>query len=128
MGNGVVGRVLVAADAVLLQNFCPISRFSARLSCAFTPSRVAALREVTSVVIMTPHAVEGVAGAVVGVGQQVSVGVGGFRSGGVSEVAGEFQDGQAAGESGAGVGVAQRVVVRWGSPAAWTAGLRMSWL
>lgn len=67
------------------------------------------MREVTSVVITAPHAVEGVAGAVVGVGEEVSVGVGGLGGGGVSEVAGQFQDRQARGEGGAGIGVAQRV-------------------
>jgi hypothetical protein len=44
---------------------------------------------------MAPEVVEGVAGAVVGVGEKVSLDVGGFGGGGVSEVAGEFQDRQA---------------------------------
>lgn len=93
MAIGVESGVLVAVGAVLLWNFCPVCCFFAALTCVFSPSRVAACREVTSGVIAVPEVVEGVAGAVVGVGKEASVGACGFGGGGVSEVPGEFQDG-----------------------------------
>ena len=88
---GVESGVLVAVGA--LWNFCPVCCFFAAPTCVFSLTRVGVSREVISGVITVPEVVEGVAGAVVGVGQEVSVGVGGFGGGGVSGVVGEFQDG-----------------------------------
>lgn len=100
MAERVLRGLRVAGSVVLLRNFCPILRYSITLTCVFSPDQVAAYRQVTSMVIMVPEVVEGVAGAVVGVGEKVSLGVGGFGGGGVSEAAGEFQDVQAGGEGG----------------------------
>ena len=73
MALGVVLGLLVAAGAVLLRNFCPVGCFVVALTFVFSPVRVAWRRRVTVAVIAVPEMVEGVAGAVVGVGEQVPV-------------------------------------------------------